>query len=383
MQAGCAASLGSALRPMQPRASRQGCGAFKLGLRVRAPGTPGAPSLGLPRTSRTVLVKAVSLPPKQLTVKRQLGEGSFGQVFEGTWQSPSGVERVVLKRVKAKVQGADEMQEMELALNQYAAKAARGHCADFIGYSAVSDEEARRSTLTTGLWLMWKYEGSRTLDYYLRRRDTIRALARDLDVPEASVVPTIMKQIFSSLEAFHSAGLVHRDVKPANVIFAEEERRFKLIDLGACADLRTGKNYVPDESILDPMYAPPEKYVLPTDSPHLAKSFLDRAMSPMLWTRYGPDRFDMWSAGMVMMQLSLPPMRNDRGLSQFHKTVSSCGVRACTRVSQGKQSTHAPARCITGSVCSVGGEAGEGDGGADGQQAMRLRLRASLFRCSS
>eukprot|EP00955_Chlamydomonas_euryale_P043705 352677-Chlamydomonas_euryale.AAC.7 len=78
MQAGCAASLGSALRPMQPRASRQGCGAFKLGLRVRAPGTPGAPSLGLPRTSRTVLVKAVSLPPKQLTVKRQLGEGSFG-----------------------------------------------------------------------------------------------------------------------------------------------------------------------------------------------------------------------------------------------------------------------------------------------------------------
>eukprot|EP00955_Chlamydomonas_euryale_P043702 352677-Chlamydomonas_euryale.AAC.4 len=125
------------------------------------------------------------------------------------------------------------------------------------------------------------------------------------------------------------------------------------------------------------------QYVLPTDSPHLAKSFLDRAMSPMLWTRYGPDRFDMWSAGMVMMQLSLPPMRNDRGLSQFHKTVSSCGVRACTRVSQGKQSTHAPARCITGSVCSVGGEAGEGDGGADGQQAMRLRLRASLFRCSS
>ena len=27
---------------------------------------------------------------------------------------------------------------------------------------------------------------------------------------------------------------------------------FKLIDLGACADLRTGKNYAPDETILDP-----------------------------------------------------------------------------------------------------------------------------------
>ena len=52
---------------------------------------------------------------------------------------------------------------------------------------------------------------------------------------------------------------MHRDVKPLNIIFAEEERRFKLIDLGACADLRTGTNYVPDESILDPTYCPPEQ----------------------------------------------------------------------------------------------------------------------------
>ena len=44
-----------------------------------------------------------------------------------------------------------------------------------------------------------------------------------------------------------------------NIIFAEGEQRFKLIDLGACADLRTGTNYVPDESILDPNYCPPEQ----------------------------------------------------------------------------------------------------------------------------
>lgn len=61
------------------------------------------------------------------------------------------------------------------------------------------------------------------------------------------------------LQGLHSAGLVHRDVKPLNIIFCEEQRRFKLIDLGACADLRTGTNYVPDESILDPVYAPPEQ----------------------------------------------------------------------------------------------------------------------------
>ena len=62
-----------------------------------------------------------------------------------------------------------------------------------------------------------------------------------------------------SLQSLHAAGLVHRDVKPANIIFSEVSRKFKLIDLGACADLRSGTNYIPDESILDPMYCPPEQ----------------------------------------------------------------------------------------------------------------------------
>lgn len=60
-------------------------------------------------------------------------------------------------------------------------------------------------------------------------------------------------------QEIHQSGFVHRDVKPSNLIFAEAERRFKLIDLGAAADLRTGINYVPEESILDPNYCPPEQ----------------------------------------------------------------------------------------------------------------------------
>ena len=60
-------------------------------------------------------------------------------------------------------------------------------------------------------------------------------------------------------QALHNAGVVHRDVKPLNLVLAEAERRFKLIDLGAAADLRNGTNYAPDESILDPSYCPPEQ----------------------------------------------------------------------------------------------------------------------------
>ena len=61
------------------------------------------------------------------------------------------------------------------------------------------------------------------------------------------------------MQMLHAVGLVHRDIKPSNIIFCEDDRRFRLIDLGACADLRSGTNYNPDESILDPNYCPPEQ----------------------------------------------------------------------------------------------------------------------------
>lgn len=46
---------------------------------------------------------------------------------------------------------------------------------------------------------MWKYEGSRTLSYYLRRRDTLQALAEDMDVPEEAVAAVAMKQLVEGL----------------------------------------------------------------------------------------------------------------------------------------------------------------------------------------
>lgn len=45
---------------------------------------------------------------------------------------------------------------------------------------------------------------------------------------------------------------VHRDVKPQNVIVSVRDKRIKLIDWGAAADLRLGINYVPNEYLLDP-----------------------------------------------------------------------------------------------------------------------------------
>jgi hypothetical protein len=45
------------------------------------------------------------------------------------------------------------MQGMELVLNAYAAKVAKNHVADFLGYCEVAPDEAT-PRLTPGLWLV-------------------------------------------------------------------------------------------------------------------------------------------------------------------------------------------------------------------------------------
>jgi serine/threonine protein kinase len=78
---------------------------------------------------------------------------------------------------------------------------------------------------------------------------------------EARVVRRIVSQVLDALKRLHSAGIVHRDVKPANLVLMGN--RFRLIDFGAATDLRTGINYDPELSLLDPGYCPPEQYVMP------------------------------------------------------------------------------------------------------------------------
>ena len=58
--------------------------------------------------------------------------------------------------------------------------------------------------------------------------------------------------------------------------------------------------------------------ILPHGSPTISQSILQQAASPVLWARHKPDQFDIWSAGIVLLQLAVPTMRYDRGLKQFN-----------------------------------------------------------------
>jgi serine/threonine protein kinase len=96
------------------------------------------------------------------------------------------------------------------------------------------------------------------------------------------IIKQIMRQIISSLNKMHATGIVHRDVKPSNLVVTNKGK-LKFIDFGAATDLRVGKNFVPERGMLDPDYCPPELYVLPEETPNPPPAPVAAALSPFIW----------------------------------------------------------------------------------------------------
>ncbi|GAU37176.1 hypothetical protein TSUD_391640 [Trifolium subterraneum] len=254
------------------------------------------------------------------------------------WLKPLGSDlkamimmmRMIL--VKVGIKGAEEFGEFEEWFNYRLSRAAPETCAEFLG-SFVADKTNSQFT-KGGKWLVWKFEGDLTLGDYIKDRNFPSNLESvmfgrvlqgvDSSRRNALIIKQIMRQIITSLKKIHDTGIVHRDIKPANLVVTKKGQ-IKLIDFGAATDLRIGKNYVPDRTLLDPDYCPPELYVLPEETPSPPPAPIAAFFSPILWQLNSPDLFDMYSAGIVLLQMAIPTLRSPAALKNFNLEIKTCG----------------------------------------------------------
>ncbi|XP_015897491.3 serine/threonine-protein kinase STN8, chloroplastic [Ziziphus jujuba] len=297
------------------------------------------------------LTGKTSLKRSDFVVGNKLGEGSFGVVYSGAIVPKNLIvedkvqkgrrgksmeldkklkDKVILKKVKVGIQGAEECADFEEWFNYRLSRAAPETCAEFLG-SFIADKTSSQFT-KGGKWLVWKYEGDQSLADYMKDRNfpfnlesvMFGQVLQGVDTVKrnALIIKQVMRQIITSLKKIHDTGIVHRDVKPANLVVTKRGQ-IKLIDFGAATDLRIGKNYVPNRGLLDPDYCPPELYVMPEETPSPPPEPIAALLSPILWQLNSPDLFDMYSAGIVLLQMAVPTLRSTAGLKNFNSELKA------------------------------------------------------------
>ena len=175
-----------------------------------------------------------------------LGAGGMGHVYDVSHVRTG--RRYALKTMLPEARlSADALKRFE---REARAASALGHP----GIVAVHDFDRHAfDHVSVDFLVMDRLEGE-TLEDRLKKRGTL----------EWSVASTIACEIASALSAAHDAGLLHRDVKPANVFLARDARgeRTVLLDFGLAKpidDAASSRITVTGAAVGTPLYMSPEQ----------------------------------------------------------------------------------------------------------------------------
>jgi len=298
-------------------------------------------------TGPLVLAFSGNFKGQVFTLRDRLGGGNFGVTFEGvkdTERVTSAVlspeqkrKRVVMKKVNidantasgirknflrggTMAQGAGETGKVESYICRKMSRypLIRPVVAKYLG-EYVADETGG-GFVKGGEWLVWDFQSDSTLydalegalgkfpedvaDIFLGAS----ADSYDEEKRNALIVRNIMKQTLQGLAKLHRVGIVHRDVKPENILITVDGKVL-LIDFGAAVDFSTGVNFNPLNGMLDPRYSPPEQLITPDNFPKAPVAGLAALGGPLAYASVRPDLFDTFSCGMLLLQMGVPQLR--------------------------------------------------------------------------
>ena len=237
---------------------------------------------------------------------KKIGSGSFGAVYEGRLKG----KPVVLKERKNNAAGV-RFFESEATIN----RKLKG-CESVAAFLGVAGANA---------YLVWKDEGRATLEDAFGGGRFASAMGCATDEQAARKVA---KGMLSAVKGLHDRGVIHRDVKPNNLLIVGSgglgglfggfgggaNGKLKLIDLGGAADLRNGTNYDESETVFDPIYGPPERYI---------SGKFGGLFGGMAFAKEKPDLFDAFSCGIIILQVSCPSMRKKGGMNGVRRELKT------------------------------------------------------------
>ena len=185
-----------------------------------------------------------SLQSGKYTLDEPLGQGGFGVTFKATHHALH--QTVVIKTLKSDPSLGSDIQALKQRFQDEARRLALCSHPHIVRVSDFFVEDDMP-------YLVMDYIPGKTLD---------SIIFSDRPLPEALAIH-YTRQLGAALQIIHNSGLLHRDVKPQNVIIRDGSHEAVLIDFGIAREFTPGMTQT-HTSFLSEGYAPVEQYLAQT-----------------------------------------------------------------------------------------------------------------------